>query len=71
MDDFSVFGTSFDYGLANLALVLKRCEETNLVMKWEKCDFMVQENIVLGHRISTEGIEVDRAKIKIIRNFHL
>ena len=66
MDDFSVFGTSFDDCLANLALVLKRCEETNLVLNWEKCHFMVQEGIVLGHRISAEGIEVDRAKIEII-----
>ena len=54
MDDFSVFATSFDDYLANLALVLKRCEETNLVLHWEKCHFMVQERIVLGHRISAK-----------------
>ena len=66
MDDFSVFGTSFDDCLANLALVLKRCEESNLVLNWEKCHFMVKEGIVLGHRISADGIEVDRAKIEII-----
>ncbi|KAL5789532.1 hypothetical protein ACOSQ2_004420 [Xanthoceras sorbifolium] len=66
MDDFSVFGSSFDVCLANLALVLKRCEETNLVLNWEKCHFMVKEGIVLGHRISSTGIEVDRAKIEVI-----
>ncbi|OAO89341.1 hypothetical protein AXX17_ATUG01770 [Arabidopsis thaliana] len=42
--------------------VLKRCEETNLVVNWEKCHFMVREGIVLGHKISEEGIEVDKAK---------
>jgi hypothetical protein len=66
MDDFSVFGASFDGCLRNLEMVLKRCEETNLVLNWEKCHFMVQEGIVLGHRISREGIEVDKAKIQII-----
>ncbi|WVZ97515.1 hypothetical protein U9M48_043042 [Paspalum notatum var. saurae] len=32
----------------------------------EKCHFMVTEGIVLGHRISERGIEVDRAKIEVI-----
>ena len=64
MDDFSVLGSSFDNCLENLRSVLIRCEETNLVLNWEKCHFMVQEGIVLGHRISARGIEVDRAKIE-------
>ena len=66
MDDFSVMGNSFDNCLENLRTVLARCEETNLVLNWEKCHFMVQEGIVLGHRISARGIEVDRAKIEAI-----
>ena len=66
MDDFSVLGNSFDNCLENLRAVLARCEETNLVLNWEKCHFMVQEGIVLGHRISARGIEVDRAKIEAI-----
>ena len=66
MDDFSIMGNSFDNCLENLRTVLARCEETNLVLNWEKCHFMVQEGIVLGHRISTRGIEVDRAKIEAI-----
>ncbi|XP_022856556.1 uncharacterized protein LOC111377665 [Olea europaea var. sylvestris] len=47
-------------------LVLQWCTETNLVLNWEKCHFMVQEGIVLGHKISAKGIEVDRAKIQVI-----
>ncbi|GJU13694.1 reverse transcriptase domain-containing protein [Tanacetum coccineum] len=46
--------------------MLARCEETNLVLNWEKCHFMVKEGIVLGHKISGAGIEVDRAKIDVI-----
>ena len=67
MDDFSVFGDSFDLCLANLDRVLKRFEETNLVLNWEKCHFMVDEGIVLGHKISSKRIEVDRAKTEIIK----
>ncbi|MDV3193969.1 MAG: RNase H-like domain-containing protein, partial [Sweet potato little leaf phytoplasma] len=66
MDDFSVFGESFQNCLENLGKVLKRCIETNLVLNWEKCHFMVKEGIVLGHKVSRKGIEVDKAKIEII-----
>jgi hypothetical protein len=66
MDDFYVYGTSFDNCLHNLDKVLQRCEETNLVLNWEKCHFMVNEGIILGHKISERGIEVDRAKVEAI-----
>ena len=66
MDEFFVLGDSFDNCLENLRSVLIRCEETNLVLNWEKCHFMVQEGIVLGHQISARGIEVDKAKIEAI-----
>ncbi|XP_075494038.1 uncharacterized protein LOC142531695 [Primulina tabacum] len=66
MDDFSVFGSSFDHCLHNLSLVLQRCQEKNLVLNWEKCHFMVQEGIVLGHKASSKGLEVDRAKVVAI-----
>ncbi|XP_071925471.1 uncharacterized protein [Coffea arabica] len=66
MDDFSVYGSSFDHCLHNLELILQICEETNLVLNWEKCHFMVKEGIVLGHKISSMGIEVDKAKIEVI-----
>ena len=66
IDDFSVFGPSFDTCLHNLNLVLQRCEDINLLLNWEKCHSMVKEEIVLGHRISEKGIEVDHAKIETI-----
>ena len=66
MDDFSVFGVSFDICLNNLKVVLKRCVNTNLVLNWEKCHFMVTEGVVLGHKISYKGIEVDKAKVEVI-----
>ncbi|GJR38358.1 reverse transcriptase domain-containing protein [Tanacetum coccineum] len=66
MDDFSVFGDSFDSCLSNLEKMLKRCEDTNLVLNWEKCYFMCIEGIVLGHKISKSEIEVDRANVDVI-----
>nr|GEV48531.1 reverse transcriptase domain-containing protein [Tanacetum cinerariifolium] len=66
MDDFSVFGDSFQSCLSHLEKMLKRCEDTNLCLNWEKSHFMVKEGIVLGHKISKKGIEVDKAKINVI-----
>nr|GEU81690.1 DNA-directed DNA polymerase [Tanacetum cinerariifolium] len=66
MDDFSVFGDSFSSCLTNLDKMLNRCEETNLVLNWEKCHFMCKEGIVLGHKISKSGIKINRAKVDVI-----
>jgi hypothetical protein len=71
MDDFSVFGKSFDDCLNNLDAALKRCVETNLVLNWEICNFMVTEGIVVGHKISKKDIEVDQAKIEVISKLPL
>nr|GEW02509.1 reverse transcriptase domain-containing protein [Tanacetum cinerariifolium] len=62
MDDFSVFGNSFGTCLSHLDKMLKRCKDTNLCLNWEKSHFMVKEGIVLGHKISKNEIEVDKAK---------
>ena len=68
MDDFTVYGSSFEQCLHNLRIVLQRCQDKNLALNWEKCHFMVTKGIVLGHMISTAGIEVDQEKVSIIRN---
>ena len=64
MDDFSVLGSSFDDCLENLRKVMRRCEETNLVLNWEKCHFMVREGIVLGHKINADGSRLTKQKLK-------
>ena len=66
MDDFSVYGSSFENCLENLETVLQRCQDKNLPLNWEKCHYMVNEGIVLGHKISTAGLEVDQAKVSVI-----
>ncbi|GKB97727.1 reverse transcriptase domain-containing protein [Tanacetum coccineum] len=66
MDDFSVFGNSFGNCHSRVDKMLQRCEDTNLCRNWEKSHFMVKEGIVLGHKISKNGIEVDKAKVDVI-----
>nr|GEW92331.1 reverse transcriptase domain-containing protein [Tanacetum cinerariifolium] len=66
MDDFLVFGNSFDNYLKNLNKMLQRCNDANLVLSWEKYHFMVKEGIVLGQRVFGAGLEVDKAKINVI-----
>ena len=65
---FSVFGDSFDDCFTNLEKVLNRCEEKNFVLHWEKCHFMVTNDIIRGHIVSSKGIEVDKSKIELIAN---
>nr|GEV60285.1 retrovirus-related Pol polyprotein from transposon TNT 1-94 [Tanacetum cinerariifolium] len=64
MDDFSVFRNSFRTCLSHLDKMLKRCEDTNLCLNWEKSHFMVKEGIVLGHKISKNEIEVEEYQEK-------
>ncbi|RDY00305.1 Retrovirus-related Pol polyprotein from transposon 17.6, partial [Mucuna pruriens] len=66
MDDFTVYAESFEAYLNNFSKVLRRCIDSNLVLNFEKCHFMVTEGIVLGHLVLARGIEVDRAKIDVI-----
>lgn len=68
MDDFIVYGDTFDDCLNNIEKVLKRCIETNLSLYNEKCFMMLTEGMVLGHHISSSGIKVDPAKIQVIVN---
>ena len=71
MDDFFIFGDSFDNFLTKLKKVLRRCEEKNIILNWEKCHFMVTNGIVLGHIVSSIEIEVDKFKIELIVNLSI
>ncbi|XP_062114777.1 uncharacterized protein LOC133826247 [Humulus lupulus] len=77
IDDFSVFGHSFDGCLTNLEMVLKRCGEPNLILNWEKCPFMVTEALcarygvhhqkaMFYHPLANGQVEVSNQEIKSI-----
>nr|GEU82022.1 DNA-directed DNA polymerase [Tanacetum cinerariifolium] len=63
MDDYSVFGNSFNCCLSSLDRMLARCEETNIVLNWEKCHFMVKEGIVLGTKNSRAVLRLIELKL--------
>ena len=71
MDDFSVFGPSFDVCLEHLTQILDVCVKKRLVLSWEKSHFMVREGIVLGHLVLSKGLEVDKAKVEVIQDLAL
>ena len=64
--NFLMYGDSFDQCLHHLKLVLQRCMKKNLTLNWKKCHFMIKQGIVLGHEISSRGIEVDKFKVAVI-----
>jgi hypothetical protein len=65
MDDFTVYGNTYHEALDNLEKVLIRCQEMNLSLSHEKCKMLLTEEVVLGHHISSEGIKVGPANIKV------
>ena len=67
MDDISIYGSCFENCLENLETILKRCQDKNLALNWEKCHFMVTESIVLGYKISAARLETDQAKVVVIK----
>ena len=49
IEDFSVFGPSFDACLEHLTQIVDVCVKKRLVLSWEKSHFMVREGTVHGH----------------------
>lgn len=69
MGEFLIFGESINKCLDNLDKGLDKCQERNLVLNLEKCDYMVEEGILLGHKIPKRGLEVDQENIEVIEQF--
>lgn len=66
MDDFEVYDDSFDECLDSLTKVLKRCLESNFILNFKKCHFMVNQWLILGYVVSLKGIEVHKVKVDVI-----
>jgi hypothetical protein len=69
MDNFTVYGNTFEEALSNLEKVLIHYQESNLSLSHEKCKMLLTEGIVFGHHLSAEGIKIDPAKIEVIVKF--
>lgn len=59
MENFSLFCKYFSICVTNLDNVLSWCEETNLLLNWEKFHLIVKEGIVVGHNVSIYEAEFD------------
>ena len=70
MDDFSLYGDSFEDCLPNIRKVLT-CQDKHSTLNWDKCPIIVERGIVLGYIISSEGIDADKAKVDLIINLPL
>ncbi|XP_052621494.1 uncharacterized protein LOC128127143 [Lactuca sativa] len=68
MDDFTIYGNSFDECLSNLTKILQRCIDTDFVLNYEKCHSMVDKGLILGHIVSQKGLEVEKTKIDVIKS---
>jgi hypothetical protein len=66
MDEFNVYGHTYQEALDNLEKILIICQEMNLSLFHQKCKMSLTEGVVLGHHVSSEGIKVDPAKIEVI-----
>jgi len=65
MDNYIVYGSSFDACLKNLTFIFKRCMETNLNLNYKKYHFMVEQKIILWHLVYARCLEIDNIYIYI------
>ena len=68
IDDILVWGSSKKEHDERLRKVLQRCEEINLTLNKEKCEFGVKEVTYIGHKLSAKGVEPDAEKVRAIQD---
>ena len=56
MDDFTVYGSSFEQCLHNLGTVLQRCKDKNLALNWENAILWLQKELYWGIGFLQQGL---------------
>lgn len=69
LDDIVVFGTSLAEHNDNLRKVFDALRLNELKLQPDKCNFLQKEVLFLGHKVTTDGVEVDDSKFDGIKNF--
>lgn len=65
INNFCVFGPR-DQHINHLQQTFDKCREAQLSLHPEKCFFFMPSGILFGHRVSSEGIAMDKDKVKVI-----
>ena len=66
-DDILIYNKSNEEHLSHLREVLAVLEKSKLYVNLKKCSFMTKKLLFLGFVVSGDGIQVDKEKIKAIR----
>lgn len=69
MDDILIFAESTEEHDRILREVLRRLEKEGITLNKSKCLIGMESVTFLGHRISKEGIEIDKDRVKSISTF--
>nr|CAD2180044.1 unnamed protein product [Meloidogyne enterolobii] len=68
LDDIVIASKTFKDHTKTLKLLLKRIQDYGLKLQLEKCDFLQERLLFLGHVVSPEGIKPDPGRSEAIRN---
>ncbi|KAH0672821.1 hypothetical protein KY290_025051 [Solanum tuberosum] len=68
IDDILIYLRSKDEQIDHLRIVLQILKDQQLFAKFSKCEFWLGSLAVLGHIISSKGIEVDPKKTDAVKS---
>ncbi|GJR05878.1 putative reverse transcriptase domain-containing protein [Tanacetum coccineum] len=69
IDDILIYSRNKEEHAYHLRLILELLKKKKLYAKFSKCDFWINIMQFLGHVINSQGIHVDPAKIKAVKDW--
>ncbi|GJU97214.1 putative reverse transcriptase domain-containing protein [Tanacetum coccineum] len=69
IDDILIYSRNKEEHADHLRIILELLKKEKLYAKFSKCDFWISIVQFLGHVINSQGIHVDPAKIKAVKNW--
>ncbi|GJX55989.1 putative reverse transcriptase domain-containing protein [Tanacetum coccineum] len=69
IDDILIYSCNKEEHANHLRIILELLKKEKLYAKFSKCDFWIRIVQFLGHLIDSQGLHVDPAKIKAVKNW--